>query len=177
MSYEHQGGPPPPPMYDRGGQGGYHGPFPPQAPSWGSASSYPHGGHYYAGGYPPPPMRNYSDDSGGGRASPPSHHGHRGGGGFQPPPDFRAPPSLVPKAGPSQSQQLILSSPYTATSKAGAYGWSKEEDMRLTDIMKKYKNPRDWEPIAKEHNCGRTYVSYLGCGKMHALHMTFADTS
>jgi len=32
----------------------------------------------------------------------------------------------------------------------GVYSWSKEDDMRLTEIMKKYKNPRDWEPIAKE---------------------------
>src|SRR3569832_1490842 len=150
-------------MYERnaGGSGGYHGPFPPHAPSWGSASSFPQG-HYYQGF--PAPMRQYSEDSGG-RASPSNmrggmHH-HRGGGAggaFQPPPEFRAPPSMGPKAGPS-SQQHILSSPYnSASNKGGSYGWSKEEDIRLTDIMKKYKNPRDWEPIAKEHNCGRRYV-------------------
>jgi len=38
----------------------------------------------------------------------------------------------------------------------GVYSWSKEDDMRLTDIMKKYKNPRDWEPIAKEFGRGKT---------------------
>jgi hypothetical protein len=38
----------------------------------------------------------------------------------------------------------------------GVYGWSQDEDDRLTEVMKKYKNPRDWEPIAKEHGCGKT---------------------
>jgi Myb-like DNA-binding domain len=40
----------------------------------------------------------------------------------------------------------------------GAFGWTKEEDMRLTDIMKKYKNPTNWEPIAKQLGRNRTYV-------------------
>jgi hypothetical protein len=39
---------------------------------------------------------------------------------------------------------------------SGAFSWTKEDDMRLTEIMKKYKNPRDWEPIAKEHGCGKS---------------------
>jgi hypothetical protein len=38
----------------------------------------------------------------------------------------------------------------------GVYGWSQGEDDRLTEIMKKYKNPRDWEPISKEHGCNKT---------------------
>jgi Myb-like DNA-binding domain len=37
------------------------------------------------------------------------------------------------------------------------FGWTKEEDMRLTDIMKKYKNPTNWEPIAKQLGRNRTY--------------------
>jgi hypothetical protein len=185
MSYEHHqgvgsgGGGNGPPGYDRhkaggtGGGGEYHGPFPPHAPSWGSASSFAQG-HYYGGGPPggggifPAPARNYSDVSGGVRASSPSlglvhHHHHQQRGAFQPPPEFRAPPSMVPKSGPSHSQQHILTSPYAsgADKGSGSYGWSKDEDMRLTDIMKKYKSPRDWEPIAKEHNCGRRYVFSL----------------
>jgi len=28
--------------------------------------------------------------------------------------------------------------------------WSKDEDIRLADIMKRYKNPKNWVPIAKE---------------------------
>lgn len=38
----------------------------------------------------------------------------------------------------------------------GVYNWTKEEDLRLSSIMKKYKNPMDWEPIAKEHARGKT---------------------
>ena len=60
---------------------------------------------------------------------------------------------MVNKGGP---QNTILTSSYPPSPKGGPFGWSKDEDARLTDIMKKYKNPRDWEPIAKEHNRGRT---------------------
>jgi len=140
--------------------GRYQGPFPPQAPSWGSAGSYPPG---YGGpamhqrmGYPPM-MRNYSEDSGT-RTSPPPGSGSMRmmPPNFPPPPEFRAPPSMVNnKGGP---QNTIMTSPYQPSPKVGPFGWSKEEDGRLTEIMKKYKNPRDWDPIAKEHNRGRTYV-------------------
>jgi hypothetical protein len=129
----------------------YHGPFPPHAPSWGSSASYQQG-------YPPPyypqpplPMRNYSEDS---RASPPPRL-HRGPP--FPPPEFRAPPSKL--AGPQQQQQHIMSQfnhNNNSNKQAGTFGWGKEEDARLTDIMKKYKNPRDWNPIAKELACGRS---------------------
>jgi hypothetical protein len=147
-----QGGPGPGP--------GYQGPFPPQAQSWGSAGSFPHPpppgyGQYRRGGPQfPGMMRNYSEDSG--RTSPP-----QGPPGlrvmppnFQPPPEFRAPPSMVTKVAP-QNAHIMSASPYVS-SKNGPFGWSKEEDMRLTEIMKKYKNPRDWEPISKEHNRGRS---------------------
>ena len=143
------------------GRPSYQGPYPPHASSWGSASSYPqghpgYGGHGQYQNYPPPMMRNYSEDSAARTSPPHGPHGMRGmmhRGGFQPPPEFRAPPSMVPKSGPQT--QHIISSPYGGP-KGGSYGWSKEEDMRLTEIMKKYKNPRDWDPIAKEHSCGRT---------------------
>ena len=137
-------------------QGRYQGSFPPHAPSWGSASSYPQG---YGGppmhqrmGYPPM-MRNYSDDSGA-RASPPPGGMRMMPPNFPPPPEFRAPPSMVNSKGGHQN--TIMTSPYHPNAKVGPFGWSKEEDDRLTEIMKKYKNPRDWDPIAKEHNRGRT---------------------
>jgi len=38
----------------------------------------------------------------------------------------------------------------------GVFSWTKDDDARLTEIMKKYKNPRDWEPIAKEHGAGKS---------------------
>jgi Myb-like DNA-binding domain len=145
--------------YDQHGRPGYQGNFPPHAPSWGSAGSYPAGYVHQqqqrmVGGYPPM-MRNYSEDSGA-RTSPPPPSNMRmmpGPPNFPPPPDFRAPPSMVNKSGP---QNTILTSSYPSSPKNGPFGWSKEEDSRLTEIMKKYKNPRDWEPIAKEHNRGRT---------------------
>lgn len=128
---------------------GYPVQFPPHAPSWGSSSSYPQNTMYgIRGGYPMM-ARNYSEDSGRttpttGRALPPS---------FQPPPEFRAPPSMVNKAAPKST---IITTPYQPTPKNGPFGWTKEEDARLTEIMKKYKNPRDWSPIAKEHGRGRS---------------------
>jgi Myb-like DNA-binding domain len=132
---------------------GYQGAYPPHAPSWGSAGSYPppHQSSVRSS-YPHPPpfrmpihsanmMRAYSQDS-------------IGGSSFQPPSEFQAPPSNLNKA---RNRKEILSTPYVP-SKTGVFGWTKEEDMRLTDIMKKYKNPRDWTPIAKELDRNRTYV-------------------
>ena len=95
-------------------------------------------------------MRNYSEDSG---ATPPQGGMRVMPPGFQPPPEFQAPPSMVNKSGP---QNTIMTSPYQPTIKSGPFGWTKEEDARLTEIMKKFKNPRDWEPIAKAHDRGRT---------------------
>jgi hypothetical protein len=42
------------------------------------------------------------------------------------------------------------------SSGAGVYSWSKDDDAKLTEVMKKYKNPRDWTPIAKEHGRGKS---------------------
>jgi Myb-like DNA-binding domain len=147
MSYESRQGAAP---YDN--RQGYQGQFPPHAPSWGSAGSYQpaYGQHRVY----PAMMRNYSEDSGA-RASPPPGPGVMRvmPPNFPPPPEFRAPPSMVSK---TVTQNTIMTSPYQPSPKVGPYGWSKDEDDRLTDIMKKFKNPRDWEPIAKEHGRGRT---------------------
>lgn len=129
--------------------GGYHVQFPPHAPSWGSTSSYPQNAMYGVRGAYPMMARNYSEDSG--RGTPPT--GRVLPPTFQPPPDFRAPPSMVNKAAPKST---IITSPYQPTPKNGPFGWNKEEDSRLTEIMKKYKSPRDWVPIAKEHGRGRS---------------------
>ena len=37
-----------------------------------------------------------------------------------------------------------------------AYKWTKEEDVRLSMIIKKYKNPIDWKLVAEEFGGGRT---------------------
>ena len=47
---------------------------------------------------------------------------------------------------------------YVGKGPGGVYSWSKDDDMRLTEIMKKYKNPKDWEPIAKEFGRGKRLV-------------------
>ena len=167
---------PGPAYHDGGYKHGHQGSFPPHAPSWGtqgSAQSHPsyqghHGGHYMGdrmGNYPPV-MRNYSQDSGH-RASPPPgpvgphgrHYMHRPPPNFQPPPEFVAPhnPHLTRRPPPAV---YIMSSQGAghmgAKRGTGVFSWSKDDDQHLTNIMKKYKNPRDWEPIAKEHGRGKT---------------------
>ena len=146
----------PPPQYDyydgyqghhphhhRVGSGGA-GPYPAHsAPSWGSHGSYyaPPPPHYRMP-YPPGVMRNDSNESG--RASPP--------GSFQPPPEFRAPPSAMEH----KRRGVVMATTYIPSIKTGPFGWSKDEDNRLNMIMKKHKNPRNWEPIAAELNTGRS---------------------
>ena len=130
---------------------GYHQPhYPPHAPSWGSQGSYhpppPPPMHYspqYRMQMHPAMMRTYSQESGPGM--PPN---------FQPPSEFQAPPTNLNKNRP-RTEKHIMTTPFVA-SKSGVFGWTKEEDMRLTEIMKKHKNPRDWEPIAKELARNRT---------------------
>lgn len=110
--------------------------------------------------------RNYSEDSTA-RASPPPPHIPPGGppprSGFQPPPEFAAPhnPHLNRRPPPAV---YIMSSSGNAndpgvvlkTRAAGIYTWTKEDDTHLSEVMKKYKNPRDWEPIAKDHGRGKS---------------------
>jgi len=166
--------------YQEGYKHGHTGSFPPHAPSWGTAAS---GGSYYQQGgpqnhygpyggrnYPPHGgmMRNYSQD-GGHRASPPPGLPHPGSmsrpqgppSGFQPPPEFAAPHNPHLARRPPPSVYIMTSSQNGGANPGvkrgtGVFSWSKEDDARLTDIMKKYKNPRDWEPIAKEHGAGKT---------------------
>lgn len=179
----------------------HKGSFPPQAPSWGTTTSTgahahppayrgppPHFNTYHSG--PPPPLshqpyghmnRNYSEDSAA-RASPPPPHIPPSGPplhtGFQPPPEFSAPhnPHLNRRPPPAvyiMSSSGNSSDPGVASKSraAGIYTWTKEEDARLTEVMKKYKNPRDWEPIAKDHGrgknakeCHERWIRYLKPG-------------
>lgn len=109
--------------------------------------------------------RNFSEDSGA-RTSPPVPH-MLGRHSFVPPPEFSAPhnPHLVRRPPPAV---YIMSStggggpptephaPGHARPGTGIYSWTKEDDRRLTEVMTKYKNARDWEPIAKEHGRGKS---------------------
>ena len=162
-------GPPGGPRYQY--QDGYNhtGQFPPHAPSWGTASTsnsaptqHQGSGYYnqYRGGgparmYPPSAMaRNYSEDSAA-RTSPPTAPA------FQPPPEFSAPhnPHLAKRPPPAVYIMSTSASDdpsmFSKSDAGGVYSWTDDEDARLTEIMKKYKNPRDWDPIAKEHNRGK----------------------
>eukprot|EP00980_Cylindrotheca_fusiformis_P031084 scaffold25800_cov162-Cylindrotheca_fusiformis.AAC.10 len=184
-SFDHYGGGRPGPYHDGYKHHGHSGSFPPHAPSWGTAASggshpsthpstYQHHGpppgHYgsYGGrNYPPPGamMRNYSQESAPRASPPPGPHSMAGQGpppGFQPPPEFAAPqnPHLTRRQ-PPPSVYIMTSSQNGSNSTGpkrggGVFSWSKEDDMRLTEVMKKYKNPRDWEPIAKEHGGGKS---------------------
>lgn len=187
--------PPPPPYLDSYNKPPPQGPFPPHAPSWGTASSGGSGPSHHGhppGGHPPPMqhliqyrrgpppygpsgqmMRSFSEDNSG-RASPPPGPPpppppppqHRmlpnNHPGFQPPPEFAAPhnPHLNRRPPPAvyimSTTQQSGSNPAMGKRGPGVFTWSKEDDIRLTDVMKKYKNPRDWEPIAKEHGRGKS---------------------
>lgn len=85
-----------------------------------------------------------------------------------PPPDFskhphhlnrRPPPAVYIMSSPSGGRvgnNMRHCNDSSMKRPGGVYSWTKEDDMRLTEIMKKYKNPRDWEPIAKEFGAGKT---------------------
>ena len=79
------------------------------------------------------------------------NHGHMG---------RRPPPAVYIMSSPSGGRQGIPrhTSTDSTVNKAtgGVYSWTKQDDGRLTDIMKKFKNPKDWEPIAKEFGRDKT---------------------
>jgi hypothetical protein len=127
---------------------GYQQPhYPPHAPSWGSAGSYAQPPQSYPPHYRmqmhPSMMRTFSQESGHGMPQT-----------FQPPSEFQAPPTNLNK-NRSRTEKHIMTTPFVA-SKSGVFGWTKEEDIRLGEIMKKHKNPRDWEPIATDLGRNRT---------------------
>lgn len=67
--------------------------------------------------------------------------------------EIHAPPHMAIEVG-VLAQNAIIVPPL----KAGPFGWSKEEDARLTIFLKKYPNgnPFNWDSVAKEHNRGQT---------------------
>jgi len=78
---------------------------------------------------------------------------------FQPPPrDFmhhsKPPPAVFIVSNPNH-RHLNDSSMRVGNNMKGVYNWTKDDDARLTEVMKKYRNPKDWEPIAKEHGRGK----------------------
>eukprot|EP00804_Cyclotella_cryptica_P014146 CCRYP_005580-RA/>CCRYP_005580-RA protein AED:0.05 eAED:0.05 QI:289/0.66/0.75/1/0.66/0.75/4/428/830 len=126
---------------------------------------YPHSARY------PPryPPREYHDDEyyydyG---TYPPRYYDYRT---YRPPPHpypYRPPheydyPPQPPRGGPPPLHGALARPPVIPppTHTAGprgpiAGGWSKEDDLALMDVMKKHKNVKNWEPIAKKLNRGK----------------------
>ena len=80
---------------------------------------------------------------------------------FQPPPreyihNNKPPPTVFIVSNPNRNRPNDSSINVSSAMK-GVYSWSKDDDARLTDVMKKFRNPKDWEPIAKEHGRGKRY--------------------
>lgn len=77
----------------------------------------------------------------------------------------RAPPPAVyimsspPGGRPAGSHARHLSDSGDASKQqqqSGIYNWNKNDDSRLSEILKKFKNPKDWDSIAKEFGRGKT---------------------
>ena len=196
--HHHNAGPPPPGQYR--GHHPHNGP-PPNNSSGSSNTNGNNTGNSNSGGggggggggsapassgFHPPrssnsphhPYRMYSDDT---NVFPPPPRMVSGmpptsRSDFQPPPDFAAPHNPHLQRRPPQAVYIMSSSPADGNHTAprtggGIYSWTREDDNRLTEVMKKYKNPRDWEPIAKEHGrgknakeCHERWIRYLKPG-------------
>ncbi len=114
---------------------------------------------YHDGRHPYPPPGPYG--------LPPRHQSYL-------PPQFHPPPSGM--AGPPMTRTApppvyMMSSSHGGNSEgiggmkrpvsskhssSGTFNWTKNDDTRLQEIMKKFKNPKDWEAISKEFGSGRT---------------------
>mmetsp|Transcript_20231 Transcript_20231/g.29617 ORF Transcript_20231/g.29617 Transcript_20231/m.29617 type:complete len:285 (+) Transcript_20231:1-855(+) len=124
--------------------------------------------HLYTGPAPPPPYDGHMSYS---RPSP-SFGMTRPQQNYLPP-SFRPPPPGM--AGPPMSRSApppiyLMASQHggapgmngmkgqiqSGMSKNGGFSWSKNDDTRLSEVLKKFKNPKDWEKVAKEFGLGRT---------------------
>ena len=111
----------------------------------------------YSGGYPPRPPGSFGMSRPPHAFLPPS---------FQPPPAGMAGPPMnrnapqpvymmsSPPGGPGGVHGIKSSS--SKLNNKGGPNWSKVDDQRLQDILKKFKNPKDWEAVAKDFGAART---------------------
>jgi hypothetical protein len=113
---------------------------------------------------PPPPRfrRDYEDDPYYDYPYPPSrYYDYR----YRPPPyPYRPPqeyeyPAVPPRGPPTSSARVPPALIHSSDVRAPICGsWEKEDDMALMDIMKKQKNVKNWDPIAKKLNRGKRFV-------------------
>lgn len=87
---------------------------------------------------------------------------------FRPPPNMSGlhhlgrmphPPVFMMSSPPEGKHSVSKNTGIVANgskAKASIFNWTKDDDNRLTDIMKKIKNPKDWEPVAREFGKGKT---------------------
>lgn len=139
----------------------YHGP-PPSSHHHGPYAHHPHGRgpspSRLAGRYDDPqrrtspPMPHHED------FLPPRndygmHHGNN-----PPPTVYIVPSSARGPIGRSNSYDpsMIPVNNQHMNHMTNSFGWSPDDDAALSEIMKKYKNPSDWERIAKEHGRGKS---------------------
>lgn len=148
--------------------------YPPHAPSWSSAGS----GMSYAP--PPPHMQGYAHPNTS-MYSPHQSPGYPKPGvpnAYLPPSaDFRVPPQgqigkgppppvylmpsghpgpIPPRPGMGHPSMMMAPKPHIQGPSGAIFNWTKEDDAKLIEVMKKYKNPRDWEPVAREHARGKS---------------------
>eukprot|EP00580_Thalassiosira_gravida_P013873 CAMPEP_0201682298 /NCGR_PEP_ID=MMETSP0494-20130426/51547_1 /ASSEMBLY_ACC=CAM_ASM_000839 /TAXON_ID=420259 /ORGANISM="Thalassiosira gravida, Strain GMp14c1" /LENGTH=992 /DNA_ID=CAMNT_0048166055 /DNA_START=613 /DNA_END=3591 /DNA_ORIENTATION=+ len=174
--YDHYYGhypPPPPHGYPPHPRGGRHRPPPPPS-------------HLHQGDYPPPPSHHHRGLDG--RAPPAintvhtppssgsSHHLHHSSRSSS-----AATANIHHPHGPSHHHHHghhLHHLPPTISSQflhirgaGGASGWDKDDDAALMEIMRKFKNPKNWDPIAKKlgrsktsRECQERWTRYLKPG-------------
>jgi hypothetical protein len=150
--------PPPPGRYHRRP----HEEYPPYPPSAHPVEVLPVPSHGYE--YSPPtryryPPREYEEDPYCDYGYPPRYYDYRG---YRPPPPYayRSPheydyPPSQPRVPTSVVRQPapVHSAPSARPAIAGS--WEKDDDLALMDIMKKQKNVKNWDPIAKKLGRGK----------------------
>ena len=115
---------------------------------------------------------------------PPPYPDNRNGHGYRPPgpygmgrppqylpPSFQPPPAGMagpPMARNAPQPMYMMSSPHghqdgmnglkgsVKMSNGGNSSWNKDDDNRLQEVLKKHKNPKDWDAISKDFGGGRT---------------------
>ena len=134
---------------------------------------------------PPPGPRYAAHPASNRFGMPPPYSDNRNGHGYRPPrpygmgrppqylpPSFQPPPAGM--AGPPMARNApqpiyMMSSPHglqdgmnglkgsikMGNNNGGSFSWSKDDDNRLQEVLKKHKNPKDWDAISKDFGAGR----------------------